>query len=311
MTDTHIAPTTITVTAIIHTCGSWWTGVAKSSWRIDPLPACRMLLAPLVDLCVEPERSAANLHRPREVRRSIHEVVDALPVDAEACCDLVGGEVAGDMHGATIPARSSRATANLGVVQLLQGGFVSASQAKRICKIDGCGRAHCARGLCRRHYVAAHKNGTVAEHEFVRPPAADEAERFFSKVDAAGPCWEWTGGVNENGYGRFARAPGHLDRLVYAHRWVWENLVGPIPGGLTLDHLCRNTICVNPDHLEPVSQAVNSSRLGSHVWCASGRHRLSESGYTRPNGSRFCGECSRERNREWIKANRPSKGTRP
>lgn len=188
---------------------------------------------------------------------------------------------------------------------------MSTSRTKRMCKIDGCGRAHCARGLCRPHYVAAHKKGTVADHELVRPPAMDEAERFFSKVNAAAPCWEWTGGVNENGYGRFTRAPGHLDRLVYAHRWAWEHLVGPIPDGLTLDHLCRNSICVNPDHLEPVTQAVNSSRLGFHIWCASGRHRLNEFGYTRPNGSRFCGECSRERNRQWIKVNRPPKGARP
>lgn len=185
---------------------------------------------------------------------------------------------------------------------------MASPRPKRICKIDGCERPHCARGLCRSHYVVAHRNGSVKHHDLARPPAQDEAERFFEKVDALAPCWEWTGGTNEAGYGRFTRAPGHTDRYVYAHRWAWEHLVGPIPEGLTLDHLCRNTVCVNPDHLEPVSPEENARRLGKHVWCASGRHRLDETAYVRSNGHRFCGECSRERNREWIRINRPTKG---
>ena len=77
----------------------------------------------------------------------------------------------------------------------------------KTCTREGCNRPHCARGLCRSHYVVAHRNGSIQQYELARPPARDEAERFFGKVNAAGPCWEWTGGVNEQGYGRFARAP--------------------------------------------------------------------------------------------------------
>lgn len=72
------------------------------------------------------------------------------------------------------------------------------------------------------------------------------------RIDATGDCWEWTGGTSPAGYGKAGT------RL--AHRLVYEMLVGPIPEGLTLDHLCRNRVCVNPDHLEPVTLADNVRR---------------------------------------------------
>lgn len=71
-----------------------------------------------------------------------------------------------------------------------------------------------------------------------------------------GECWEWQGKRDEHGYGRVVR--NGRDRL--AHRWVYARLLGPIPEGHVLDHLCRNTSCVNPEHLEPVSDAVNTRR---------------------------------------------------
>lgn len=70
-----------------------------------------------------------------------------------------------------------------------------------------------------------------------------------------GDCWQWTGYRDKDGYGHFG-SPARL-----AHRLVWEALVGPIPEGLHLDHLCRNTGCVNPDHLEPVTAAENNRRV--------------------------------------------------
>lgn len=81
-------------------------------------------------------------------------------------------------------------------------------------------------------------------------------DRFWSKVDATGVCWLWTAHRDPNGYGRF-----RLDGAIRpAHRVAYELLVGPIPEGLTLDHLCRIRHCVNPDHLEPVSRRVNTLR---------------------------------------------------
>lgn len=86
-----------------------------------------------------------------------------------------------------------------------------------------------------------------------------EVDRFWSKVDQADPsgCWLWLGGVNRFGYGRFAATSADL---VLAHRYAYELVVGPIPAGLTLDHLCERPPCVRPDHLEPVTNSENLRR---------------------------------------------------
>jgi len=91
----------------------------------------------------------------------------------------------------------------------------------------------------------------------------DEADRFWSKVRLCprDGCWLWTGAPNADGYGRFQRrlATG-VYRMVKAHRYAYELLVGPIPEGLTLDHLCLHRLCVRPSHLEPVTNAENVRR---------------------------------------------------
>ena len=79
-----------------------------------------------------------------------------------------------------------------------------------------------------------------------------EDVRFFAKIDASGVCWQWTGARDPNGYGLFR---GNVRITRRAHRFGYELLVGPIPDGLTLDHLCRNRGCVDPDHLEVVRRA--------------------------------------------------------
>jgi hypothetical protein len=82
--------------------------------------------------------------------------------------------------------------------------------------------------------------------------------RFWAKVDKAGSdgCWNWTG-TKVNGYGRFGWT---ARRAQLAHRATYEDAVAPIPDGLVIDHLCRNTACVNPAHLEAVTQQVNTRR---------------------------------------------------
>lgn len=82
---------------------------------------------------------------------------------------------------------------------------------------------------------------------------AKTVERFWSKVDTTGECWEWTRGRHRNGYGCF-----HADGRSYrAHRFAWELTNGVIPNGLYVLHQCDNPSCVRPDHLYLGTQGDN------------------------------------------------------
>lgn len=87
-------------------------------------------------------------------------------------------------------------------------------------------------------------------------------ERFWEKVDRRGPdeCWPWLAATSQ-GYGIFHVRVG--EPLARAHRFSYGLLVGAIPDGLVLDHLCRNRACVNPEHLEPVTYRVNNLRAAA------------------------------------------------
>jgi len=98
----------------------------------------------------------------------------------------------------------------------------------------------------------------------------------------------------------------HMSRGRLAHRAVYEALVGPIPKGLSLDHLCRNRACVNPEHLEPVSLVENVMRgVSPHAvnarktHCAHGHAFTAENTYM-VRGERVCRACGRERSRTYI-----------
>jgi hypothetical protein len=86
--------------------------------------------------------------------------------------------------------------------------------------------------------------------------------RFWSHVERGSndECWPWGGGRSTGGYGRFFDG----GKGVQAHRFAYEMLVGPIPDGLDLDHLCRVRHCVNPSHLEPVTRSENLRRGDMH-----------------------------------------------
>ena len=110
------------------------------------------------------------------------------------------------------------------------------------------------------------------------PNEVPDPERFWEYVQpfmALDACWIWTGTLDRDGYGTFRPRPEPDRRLYFAaHRLAFHLLRGPIPDGLTIDHLCLNKACVNPDHLEPVSNAENIRRgrprirAGSMVWRA-------------------------------------------
>jgi hypothetical protein len=82
-------------------------------------------------------------------------------------------------------------------------------------------------------------------------------ERFLALTSKEVGCWKWKGG-HRGQYGIL----GLLGKGWGAHRLSYELFVGPLPEGMTVDHLCRNTICVNPKHLEAVHGSENSRRQG-------------------------------------------------
>lgn len=90
------------------------------------------------------------------------------------------------------------------------------------------------------------------------PLTDEEAERFWEKVSGGNvdTCWEWQASANRR-YGQF-KAGGTMRK---AHRIAWTILRGDIPTGLTIDHLCFNTLCQNPWHMEPVTRAENARRV--------------------------------------------------
>ena len=80
---------------------------------------------------------------------------------------------------------------------------------------------------------------------------------FFRKVDKQDSgCWLWLGAKTHNGYGRFA----HGNKTRRAHRWIYEQMVGHIPFGLTIDHLCNVRACVNPEHMRVTTIGENAMR---------------------------------------------------
>lgn len=123
--------------------------------------------------------------------------------------------------------------------------------------------------------------------------------RLWGKVElSADGCWRWTGSRSTNGYAQIKND----GRLVTVHRLIYELLVGPIPAGLELDHLCRVRHCVNPAHLEPVNHRVNTLRgetiTAAHAkqtHCIRGHDLIRGDVYITKQGGRDCRACRRYR----------------
>lgn len=104
--------------------------------------------------------------------------------------------------------------------------------------------------------LAQRRRDTYTDPGEMERAMATLEERFWAKVEKSDGCWLWTGAKTTTGYGSV-----WLDgRSVKAHRVAYELLVGRIPDGLTIDHLCRVRLCVNPAHLEPVTNRENTLR---------------------------------------------------
>lgn len=179
-----------------------------------------------------------------------------------------------------------------------------------VCEFESCEAKVKHRGRCGKHYRLLLLGGD----RLVKRAVTSAEERFWSKVNKSGPlplhggvpgpCWQWTAGKIPSGYGSFHTAPL---RQAAPHRYAWEALRGPIPDDLTIDHLCRNKLCVNPDHLEVVTRGENTLRavdIGAKnrgkTHCIKGHEFDRDNTRITPNGRRRCRTCDshRERNRQ-------------
>jgi len=120
----------------------------------------------------------------------------------------------------------------------------------------------------------------------------DLPPRIVEKIEVGEEHWLWTGWANDAGY-PYVYMDG---RDQPAYRVVYELLVGPIPVGLELDHLCVTPMCVWPEHMEPVTHAENQRRIAlRQIACRRVGHDWTDprNVRTRPSGRRYCAECDR------------------
>ncbi len=132
----------------------------------------------------------------------------------------------------------------------------------------------------------------------------------IDKGDGLG-CWLWTDHTTSRGYGKFT----FRRKTFSAHRFIYSEMVGPIPDGMVIDHVvargCTSTRCVRPDHLEPVTQQENFARgrsrgaaLSATGICSRGHDSAVTGIYTDPRGRRQCAECTRVTKIEYRHANK-------
>lgn len=173
------------------------------------------------------------------------------------------------------------------------------------CWAGDCTRNSHALHLCTKHYQRLKNSGSTADPK-------DIDNRFWNKCEIMqNGCWEWQGFTNRGGYGQFGSEDG---TVMLTHRWAYRRFVGDLVEGLTIDHLCRNKKCCNPEHLEQVSLQENIRRTtgfhfshyekGNRTHCSKG-HELTEGNRYKRKGrvnSYACKKCMsayhKERNRK-------------
>ena len=131
-------------------------------------------------------------------------------------------------------------------------------------------------------------------------------DRFWSKVKKTDYCGKWTASKDSRGYGRFR----FNKKMIKAYRFSYELFNKPIQKDLQIDHLCRNTSCVNPDHLEVVTQKENMKRgiawdyQRNKTCCPKGHEYSKENTYLSPNGKRNCIECRKMAKKRHYRSHR-------
>jgi len=158
-----------------------------------------------------------------------------------------------------------------------------------------------ARNVCGSCYNRLRKSGNILPgYSSWHKPLKD---RILEKTDRSGECWLWLGSRYLSGYGMLSIK----SRATPAHRVSYQEFVGRIPEGFQIDHLCRVRHCVNPNHLEPVTQQENLRRAPytasdlqrSKTHCPQGHFYAGENLYVTPTGGRACRACRSEHTRRY------------
>ena len=125
-------------------------------------------------------------------------------------------------------------------------------------------------------------------------------QRVLTKVrPGENNCIETTYSTGSHGYGQVGWHTGHKVQMALTHRVAWEAYRGPIPDGLTVDHICRNRLCINPQHLRLLTNEENGRSNGQAIksHCPRGHEYSGDNLYITPKGHRICRACSRIRRR--------------
>ncbi|TYG23481.1 HNH endonuclease [Enterobacter asburiae] len=124
------------------------------------------------------------------------------------------------------------------------------------CYVNDCDNRSEKRGMCGKHYFRWRKYGDPLVVRNTVYSSPQEAIKARTKVE--GECQVWTGAKLKTGYGSI-RTGGKALRV---HRFVWESVSGPVPDGMDVDHICRNRLCCNINHLRLASRSENNQNLG-------------------------------------------------
>lgn len=137
--------------------------------------------------------------------------------------------------------------------------IIKSDSTKLPCSFEGCVNKQRAKGLCSAHWYQQQYMGRL----IVTRNQIEIIDRIMSQVNKTNYCWEWTGrkaGKKQNSYGQIY----YNGRQQMVHRIVYEELVDLLEITDTVDHLCRNKFCVNPEHLEAVSLRENVKRMHAY-----------------------------------------------
>ena len=176
------------------------------------------------------------------------------------------------------------------------------------CEFEDCNRPQHGGGLCRSHYMQKRRTGeTFPLHERKRPDGSPPRIRYHESTcpnpSLEGPCHVFKGSSGSHGYGNFSLPD--CGEIVLVHRYVWEQVNGPIPKGMFIDHQCRNRKCCNIKHLRLVTPKQNALENNSNPWavnaakthCPQG-HEYDEENTAIYGGFRRCMQCNRDRARK-------------